>query len=76
MLYEMQSVFTLDKYLIMLDETLISVKQGGIKYHFFKNLYYDDQGLNPGLLANSVPPRPMGLYITMYVFTARVIDCT
>ena len=37
--------FTLDPYLIML-----SVKQGGIKYHFL-SLWYDDPGLNPGLPA-------------------------
>ena len=36
--------FTLDPYLIML-----SVKQGGIKYHFFESLVWFDLGLNPGL---------------------------
>ena len=30
---------------------LLSVKQGGIKYHFF-SLWYDDLGLNPGLLGH------------------------
>ena len=34
---------TLDTYLIML-----SVKQGGIKYHFFKSLVWLDLGLNTG----------------------------
>ena len=36
--------FTLDAYLIML-----SVKQGGIKYHFFKSLVWLNLGLNPDL---------------------------
>ena len=36
--------FTLDTYLIVL-----SVKQGAIKYHFFKSLVWLDLGLNPGL---------------------------
>ena len=36
--------FTLDPYLIML-----SVKQGGIKYHFLESLVWLDLGLNPGL---------------------------
>ena len=35
--------FTLDPYLI-----LQSVKQGGIKYHFFESLVWLDLGLNPG----------------------------
>ena len=38
--------FTHDPYLIML-----SVKQGGIKYHFLKSLVWLDLGLNPGLPA-------------------------
>ena len=37
--------FTLDTYLI-----LLSVKQGGIKYHFFKSLVWRDLGLKIGLL--------------------------
>ena len=28
---------------------MLSVKQGSIKYHFFKSLVWLDQGLNPGL---------------------------
>ena len=36
--------FTLEPYLIML-----GVKQGGIKYYFL-SFWYDDLGLNPGLL--------------------------
>ena len=36
--------FTLDTYLLML-----SVKQGGIKYHFFESLVWRDVGLPPGL---------------------------
>ena len=39
--------FTLDPYLIML-----SVKQGGIKYHFFEPLVWLDQGSNPGIMAH------------------------
>ena len=39
--------FTLDTYLI-----LLSVKQGGIKYHFLKSLVWLDLGLNPGLLGH------------------------
>ena len=35
--------FTLDPYLIML-----SVKHGGIKYHFFYSLVLFNLGLNPG----------------------------
>ena len=49
--------FTLDTYLI-----LLSVKQGGIKYHFLKSLVWRDLGLNPGSLgplANTLPTRPM-----------------
>ena len=44
--------FTFDTYLIML-----SVKQGGIKYHF-KSLWYDATGIEPrstGQLANTLP---------------------
>ena len=36
--------FTLDTYLIML-----SVKQGGTKYHFVSLWYDSTRGLNPGL---------------------------
>ena len=36
--------FTLDMYLI-----LLSVKQGGIKYHFLKFLVWRELGLNPGI---------------------------
>ena len=48
--------FTLDMYLIML-----SVKQGGIKYHFL-SLWYDAiLGLNPGLPCHwqTLPTRPI-----------------
>ncbi len=45
--------FTLDPYLIML-----SVKQGGIKYHFL-SLWYD----SPRLLANTLTARPMSGYL-------------
>ena len=38
---------TLDLYLIML-----SVKQGGIEYHFFESLVRLDLRLNPGLLGH------------------------
>ena len=39
--------FTFEPYLIML-----SVKQGGIKYHFFESLVWLNLGLNPGLLGH------------------------
>ena len=45
--------FTLDPYLIML-----SVKQGGIKYHFL-SLWYPR---SPGPLANTLTARPMEVY--------------
>ena len=49
--------FTLDTFLI-----LLSVKQGGIKYHF-KSLWYDatwdGTPRSPGSLANTLPTRPM-----------------
>ena len=61
--------FTLDPYLIML-----SVKQGGIKYHFL-SLWYDSTGIeprSPGPLANTLTARPMsgmsGIYICRCIY--------
>ena len=52
--------FTLDPHLIML-----SVKQGGIKYHFL-SLWYDR---SPGPLANTLTARPMSdIYIYIYIY--------
>ena len=49
--------FTLDPYLIML-----SVKQGGIKYHFL-SLW------SPGPLANTLTAKPMsGIYIYTHIY--------
>ena len=48
--------FTLDTYLI-----LLSVQQGGNRYHF-KSLWYDatwDEPWSPGPLANTLPTIPM-----------------
>ena len=50
--------FTLDPYLIML-----SVKQGGIKYHFL-SLWIEPR--SPGPLANTLTARPMSGIIYIY----------
>ena len=61
--------FTLDPYLIML-----SVKQGGIKYHFFESLVWLDLGLNFGLPDHwrtlySLGQWPgQGQYIYIYIY--------
>ena len=59
--------FTLDPYLIML-----SVKQGGIKYHFL-SLWYDSTR-SPGPLANTLTPRPMSgsIYIYIYIYNVYI----
>ena len=58
--------FTLDLYLIML-----SVKQGGIKYHFL-SLWYDstwDWTRSPRPLVDTLTARPMsGIYICIYIY--------
>ena len=46
--------FTLDTYIIILN-----IKPGGIKYHFL-SLWYDDVGLNPGLLNHWQTLYPLG----------------
>ena len=53
--------FTLDPYLIML-----SVKQGGIKYHFFLVFGMTRLGIepwSPGPLVNTLTDRPIYIYI-------------
>ena len=53
--------FTLDPYLIML-----RVKQGGIKYHFFKNFlvfHMTRPKIEPGPLANTLLIWPIARYI-------------
>ena len=57
--------FTLDPYLIML-----SVKQGGIKYHFL-SLWYDstwDWTQVSRALANTLTHRPIYINIYIYIF--------
>ena len=56
------TLLTLDPYLIIL-----SVKQGGIRYHFFKSFVWLDLGLNPGLRNHWWILYPLGQWTNTYI---------
>ena len=59
--------FTLDTYLI-----LLSVKLGGIKYHFLKSLVWRDLGLSPDLPDHWQTLYPLGQWILQNLWLNRV----
>ena len=58
--------FTLDMYL-----TMLSVKQGGIKYHFLKSLVWINLGLNPCLPEHWQTLYPLGQWAGIYLFVPQ-----